>query len=230
MNHCDASHGHCQPLAQRKAGVVTVAATLGSDGFDEQMYFGVWVLAVALGLQLLAQPYRDKGQGRVENLALSVEVVSLYLGLRVAAPGLGETVTHVFESTIMLLNVALLAYCLASVGVNWLRNRRATALEHHNVKTSKGGRDAANGRGDDLASASVSGGVAAASSNGGAAAAGYDAEDAALTMWKSNPMHQARVNASASSTGASAAPHRPSRLGVANGVAGYGARGELATA
>ena len=93
----------------RKLLLVAVTVWFGRDpGY--QIYAGVWVLLIAVALQVLCQPYEDALMGRIESLMLCAVLVSLLLGNAIALNGLSATSEDAVRTIVALLNVSMLLY------------------------------------------------------------------------------------------------------------------------
>jgi hypothetical protein len=83
-----------------------------------QIYAGIWVLLIAMLMQVLCQPYEDELTGRLESLSLCAIACSLLLGLGIALGGLSPAAVGVMRTLTALINLGMICYfalCLFTV-------------------------------------------------------------------------------------------------------------------
>lgn len=137
----------------RKLAMAVAGAALDGAGAGHQAFAATFVLVVCLIAHMVAQPYANAAEGRLETLSLATSAFTLYIGILLAVGNVSETSQYVLLAVMLTANACFLLWAgweLMKRLRRTVRTRGKTLIERVSKRLGRhlpGGRRTGAGRG-----------------------------------------------------------------------------------
>jgi len=112
-------------VALRKVGIAVISVFLRPFGIDVQTYCALLLIFFAAGFHARVWPYIDPSLDMLEMLCLCTQFMTLYCGLYLISPSVGEWGKEAATTCLLVVNVI----CLSMLSILFFLNSLRTGLK-----------------------------------------------------------------------------------------------------